>query len=168
VAGALTAGALDLLSALQTADYARAVFRASPKHKDEEAIEHQVALRLERQERLFGRNPGPRLVTVLGEEVLARPVGGADVLQAQVEHLRKLDRRENVEIRVLPLSTGAHAAMEGAFQILDFHDPDDPNIVYLEAHVGARYLQKPAEYAEYQGIWESVYPQSVPLKEFSP
>lgn len=153
---------------LQTADYARAVFRASPKHTDEEAIGHQVALRLERQERLFAHGLGPRLIVVLNEAVLVRPFGGEDVLKAQVEHLRALDQRADVEVGVLPFVAGAYAATEGAFRILDFDDPDDPNIVYLEAHVAARYLQKPDEYAAYQDIWQSVHQQSVPLKEFSP
>lgn len=157
-----------ILGALQTADYAREVFRASPKHADEDAVEHQVALRLERQEKLFARSPGPRLTAVLNEAVLVRPFGGEAVQQAQIEYLRKLERRDNVEIRVLPFAAGAHAATEGAFQILDFDDPDDPNIIYMDAHVGARYLQKPAEYAAYQALWDSVHQRSVPLEEFSP
>jgi hypothetical protein len=107
------------------------------------------------------------LTAVLGEAVLVRPVGGEAVLQAQISHLRELDLSDTVEIKVLPFAVGAHAAMEGAFQILDFNDPDDPNIVYLEAHVGGRYLQKSAEYATYQRIWSLICEQSVPLKEFS-
>jgi len=32
--------------------------------------------------------------------------------------------------------------MAGAFRILDFDDPEDPDVVYLESHVGALYLQR--------------------------
>ena len=46
---------------------------------------------------------------------------------------------------MLPFSVGAHAAMAGAFRILDFDDPDDPDVVYLESHVGALYLEEQHE-----------------------
>jgi hypothetical protein len=151
---------------LQTADYARAVIRAVLWHESDALIEHRVRLRLERQQRLFGANPPPRVLNVLGEEVLTRPVGGVDVQQAQIDHLVQLARRRTVQIRVLPFSVGAHAAMASAFRILDCTDPDDPNIVYLESHVGARYLQKPSDYADYEHMWKQIYAQSVPLKEF--
>jgi len=153
---------------LQTPDYARALFQAGPPYDSEPEIEHQVRLRMERQQRLFGANLVPRLVNVLGEEVLTRQTGGADVIQAQIEHLRQLDRRRSVEIRVLPFSAGAHASTDGAFRIFEFNDPDDPNIVYIEDFVGARYLHKAADYAAYQRIWDLLYAQSVPLKEFLP
>jgi hypothetical protein len=58
--------------------------------------------------------------------------------------------------------------MAGAFQILDFDDPDDPNIVYLEAQIGARYLQRPEEYREYRRTWDCINRMAIPLKEFSP
>ena len=153
---------------MQTEDYARAVFRAGPPHESDAAIEHQVRLRMERQQRLFSASPPARVLNVLGEELLKRQVGGADVFQAQLEHLRRLDRRKTVEIRILPFATGAHAAMEGAFRLMNFADPDDPNFVYLEHHTGASHLQKPATYAAYERLWNLVYAQSVPLKEFSP
>src|SRR5256714_194329 len=71
---------------LQTEQYARAVFGAE-QPAEEEAAERQVKLRLQRQKTLFARKPVPRMVTVLGEGVLTRPVGGEAVLQAPIEDL---------------------------------------------------------------------------------
>ncbi len=153
---------------LQTADYARAVFRAGPRDIADDVIERQVALRLERQETLFDRTPRPRFTTVLNEAVLARSNGGQATMLAQLERLRQLDERRTAEIKVLPFSAGAHPAVAGAFRILDFDDPDDPNIVYLEAQIGGRYLQKPDEYDEYRRIWDLISRTAIPLKEFSP
>jgi transcriptional regulator with XRE-family HTH domain len=150
---------------LQTERYARAVFGAE-RSADEEAADRHVNLRLQRQKTLFARNPPPQLVTVLGEVVLRRPVGGESVLEAQIEHLRKLASNDHVEIRVLPLSVGAHAAMAGAFRILDFDGPDDPDMVYLESHVGALYLEEPHEIDEYRRIFELVRSEAVPIEEF--
>lgn len=150
---------------LQTADYARAVFGAE-QPPDPEAAERHVTLRIQRQQTLFGRTPPPRIVTVLGEGVLTRPVGGERVLQAQIEHLRRLTASETVDIRVLPWSVGAHAAMAGAFRILDFDDPDDPDVVYLESHVGALYLEEPHEVEEYRRIFDLICKDTVPLGEY--
>ena len=151
---------------LQTEEYALAVFGAEKVAPDEEARRH-VTLRAQRQQALYSRDPAPKLVTVLGEGALRRPVGGLDVLTAQVEHLRATVKAGHVEIRVLPFSVGAHAAMAGAFRILDFDDPEDPDIVYLESHVGALYLEELEEVTEYRRIFELIRTDSVPLDEFS-
>src|SRR5215831_15465949 len=150
----------------QTEEYAAAVFGAE-KNADEEGVRRHITLRMQRQSALFDRDPEPRLITVLGEGALTRPVGGPDVLRRQIEHLRDTAQRHHVEVRVLPFSVGAHAAMAGAFRILDFEDPEDPDIVYLESHVGALYLEEPAEVAEYRRIFELIQTDSVPLDEFS-
>jgi transcriptional regulator with XRE-family HTH domain len=151
---------------LQTEEYALAVFGAETVAPDEEARRH-VTLRAQRQKALFTREPAPRLMTVLGEGALLRPVGGMEVLKSQIEHLRSVGQQDNVEIRVLPLTVGAHAAMAGAFRILDFEDPEDPDIVYLESHVGALYLEDDDVVSEYRRIFELVRADSVPLDEFS-
>ncbi|MBO0869292.1 MAG: hypothetical protein J2P15_12050, partial [Micromonosporaceae bacterium] len=99
---------------------------------------------------------------------LTRPVGGARVLAGQLAHLRQLDRRAHLEILVLPWSAGAHAAMAGAFRILDFDDPEDPDVVYLEPHVAAWYMERPAEVAEYRRVFQLVSKVSVPIEEWEP
>jgi transcriptional regulator with XRE-family HTH domain len=148
---------------LQTEQYALAVFGAEQPVDDEAANRH-VTLRMQRQKTLFARTPGPRMLIVLGEAVLNRPVGGKAVFDAQLEHLHRTAEAGRVEINVLPFSTGAHAAMAGAFRILDFDDPDDPDTVYLESHVGALYLEEPHEVAEYRRIFELIRSAAVPLQ----
>jgi len=150
---------------LQTEQYALAVFGAE-QATDDEAAQRHVRLRMQRQRTLFARNPPAQLVTVLGEGVLIRPVGGKAVLDAQIEHLRRTAKRGHVEIRVLPFAAGAHAAMAGAFRILDFVDPDDPDTVYLESHVGALYLEEEHEVAEYRRIFAAIRRDSIPLSKY--
>jgi transcriptional regulator with XRE-family HTH domain len=147
---------------LQTEAYALAVFGAAKVASDDEARRH-VTLRQQRQRALFAREPAPQLVVVLGEGALTRPVGGPAVLEAQLDHLRQAAKLDNVDIRVLPWSVGAHAAMAGAFRILDFDDPEDPDIVYLESHVGALYLEEDEEVAEYRRIFDLICNDAVPL-----
>ena len=145
--------------------YARAVFAAEGP-PDPEAADRHVKLRLQRQQTLFNRRPAPGLVTVLGEGAVTRPVGGEAVLKAQIEHLCRVARRGNVQIKVLPWSVGAHAAMAGAFRILDFDDPQDPDVVYLESHVGALYLQEAAEVDEYRRIFDLISKDAIPVEEY--
>jgi len=86
----------------------------------------------------------------------------------QLGHLEvpQVARQEHVEIRVLPWSAGAHAAMAGAFRIMDFEDPEDPDVVYLESHVGAVYLEEPAEVREYRRIFAMICEVSVPIADY--
>jgi transcriptional regulator with XRE-family HTH domain len=150
---------------LQTEQYARAVFGAE-QPADAEAADRHVKLRMQRQHALFARVPGPDVVTVLGEGALTRPVGGEAVLKAQIEHLHRVAQRGNVEIRVLPFSVGAHAAMAGAFRIMDFDDAEDPDVVYLETHVGAMYLEEPDEVDEYRRIFQLIRNEAIPVKDY--
>lgn len=147
----------------QTEAYARALFAATGATQ----IDEQVRLRLRRQRNLFTRRPAPKLVTVLNEAALVRPVGGDAVLKGQIEHLRRVaEQHDNVDIRILPWSIGAHAAMTGAFRILTFDEPDDPDVVYLEQHVGALYLEDPAEVDEYRRIFASLVAAAVPVIDY--
>jgi hypothetical protein len=150
---------------LQTEQYAQAVFGAE-QPADTEAAQRHVKLRMQRQKTLFARRPAPMLVTVLGEGALTRPVGGKAVLKAQIEHLRSVAQHHNVQIKVLPWSVGAHAAMAGAFRIMDFDDPDDPDVVYLESHVGALYLEEATEVDEYRRIFELINSKATPVQDY--
>lgn len=152
---------------LQTAEYATAVYQAERPDEDPQTIERHVNLRLERQEELFGRTPPPQLTVVLGQNVLTRRVGGSTVLAAQIEHLRQLDKRGYVDIRVLPFNAGAHAAMAGAFRILKSGNSEDPDVVYLEVLVGAHYLEKATELKAYRRIFDLIYEQAIPISGFS-
>jgi transcriptional regulator with XRE-family HTH domain len=150
---------------LQTEQDAGAVFGAE-QPAEAEAADRHVKLRMQRQQALFARVPGPEVVTVLGEGALCRPVGGEVVLKGQLEHLRKVSRRDNFDIRVLPFSVGAHAAMAGAFRIMDFDDDEDPDVVYLETHVGAMYLEEPDEVDEYRRIFQLIRNEAIPVEDY--
>lgn len=154
---------------LQTPEYVRALRRTVKPDDTEDGIESQVKLRLERQQTVFTRTPPLRVVAVLGAGVLARAVGGANAMAEQISRLHELNRRDHIDIRVLPWNVGAHPAMHiGAFTILDFHDDADPAVVYLESHTGARYLEKRDELVEYRRIFERIYNQTIPIEQHLP
>jgi Domain of unknown function (DUF5753) len=134
---------------LQTEAYARAVMAAAMRaDADDQEIDRQVAVRLERQKRLTAPD-APALWAVMSEAVLRRQVGGPDVMAAQLAHIGQLAARPNVTVQVLPFTAGAHPAMLGSFTLMQFPDPADRDVVYLEAETGALYLEKPEDVARY-------------------
>lgn len=132
---------------LQTADYARAVFRGG-RVVDEAAMERRVEARMARQRILDRENP-PYLWALVDEAALRRHVGGPDVMRAQLHHLADAAARPNITIQVLPFAAGAHAAMESAFTILEFHAADDPTLVYVENIAADTYLELDEQVAGY-------------------
>jgi transcriptional regulator with XRE-family HTH domain len=141
---------------LQTAEYAEAVILAAYPNTTRDELERRVTFRHERQERLSSSTP-PRLHFVLNEAVLRRPVGGADAFRKQLDHLAEVTQLAHVEVQVLPLSVGAHAAMGQTFRVVRFPDNEAGlDFVYLENDRGALYLERPADVECYQTIFGQV------------
>lgn len=134
---------------LQTEEYARAVHRAQLFNATEEEIERLVRVRMARQE-FLSSDDAPQLWLVLNEAVIRRTVGGRDVMRKQLKRLIEASRQPNMTLQVVPFNAGAHPAMDGPFKLLGFPEPTDPQIVYIEYHTGALYLEKPAEVARYR------------------
>ena len=134
---------------LQTEAYARAVMAAAMRaDADDEEMERQIAVRLERQKRLTAPD-APTLWAVMNEAVLRRQVGGPQVMAEQLGHIGQLAARPNVTVQMLPFTAGAHPAMLGSFTVMQFPDPADRDVVYLEAETGALYLEKPVDVRRY-------------------
>ncbi len=139
---------------LQTEDYARAVHRASLINATDEEIEQQVKVRMARQELLTAPD-APQAWLVLNEAVIRRVIGGHAVMHAQLTRLAEASASlPNTTVQVVAFDAGAHASMDGSFNILSFPDPSDPVVVYLEYHTGALYLEKPQETARYRLIFD--------------
>jgi transcriptional regulator with XRE-family HTH domain len=106
---------------LQTADYARAVFRTRFGVTDE-WIDEQVAARLKRQD-IMERDQPTQLWVIVDEFVLRRAVGGAHVMREQVGHLIEMSQQPHVSVQVITSSGGAHLGLcAGGFAIADFDD----------------------------------------------
>ncbi|MBE1537657.1 helix-turn-helix domain-containing protein [Actinomadura algeriensis] len=97
-------GETFVVGLLQTEEYARVL------------LQSQLALegRLKRQQ-ILKRNPPPRLIVVLAEVVLARDVGGPEVMHGQCRHLLEASHWENVALQIAP--TAYYRGVSGAFSI---------------------------------------------------
>lgn len=146
---------------LQTEAYARAAINATPIGKASvDDVDKKVAVRLSRQELLTGAAP-VRLHAILDEAVLRRVVGGTETMAEQCRALLTQSKMPNITLQVLPFSVGAHAAMDGEFSILEFPDPKDPDVVYLEEKTSGLILEEPGELKCYTEIFELLTDQAL-------
>ncbi|GGU77608.1 hypothetical protein GCM10010211_49420 [Streptomyces albospinus] len=94
----------------QTEAHARAVLSVGRTLRSAEQLEERLDSRLMRQRRL--RQPdGPVSRVVLDESILLRPVGGPDVMRAQLARLLETADDPRITVQVLPFSSGAHGAV---------------------------------------------------------
>jgi transcriptional regulator with XRE-family HTH domain len=114
---------------LQTQEYARALLLGVGNSQDRAA--RKLAARMQRQ-RILENDVRPDLNFIIGEAALLRPVGGTEVMREQIEALRKLSREKDINLYILPFSAGPHRALGNAFTILQFPNPDSPDMLYLE------------------------------------
>ena len=129
---------------LQTADYARALFRVSQLRRTEDQIEMLIAARMVRQQRLTDDDP-LGLSAIVDEAVLRRPVGSTEIMCAQLRHMVECAELPHVTLQALPISAGAHLGMDGAFLILSFSEAAEPDAVYIEHPPGAPHFQDGAD-----------------------
>lgn len=151
---------------LQTPEYSRAIIEKGVQVRDsEELILESVNFRQRRQEKLTGENPAD-FQAVINEAALHRQVGGAEGHRAQLDYLLTLSQRENFDIRVLPFSSGAHAASYGSFVLLDYSVVGrDYALAYIEYSGGAIYLEAEEEISMHRQMFDSLWQDSAPGTE---
>jgi transcriptional regulator with XRE-family HTH domain len=140
----------------QTEEYARAVTVLGHRSAPSAEIERRVSLRLQRQEILTRPDALPRVWAVIDESALRRPLGGRNVMRAQLSRLLELTELPQVTLQVMPFDRGGHSAAGGSFAILRFAEPELPDIVYIEQLTGALYLDRPEETDHYREVMNSL------------
>ncbi|MDF5753219.1 helix-turn-helix transcriptional regulator [Spongiactinospora sp. TRM90649] len=149
---------------LQTAGYARAVISLGDIGVSESRVERGVELRMGRQQILHRAHP-PRLWAVLDEAALRRPIGGAAVMRAQIQHLIEAADMPHITIQILPFTAGGHAASGGPITILRLPERVLPDVVYLEQLASALYPDRPADVAHYTHVMNRLATEAAPAVE---
>jgi transcriptional regulator with XRE-family HTH domain len=138
---------------LQTEDYTRAVIRGILPHATSEQVETRVSARMERQALLTGDQP-PHLWAIMDEAAVRRVVGGRTVMRGQLERLQEAAALPHVTVQVIPYDAGAHPGMPGSFIVLEFPDPADRSLVYLDSMAGDLFLEDNGEIRRYILMFE--------------
>jgi transcriptional regulator with XRE-family HTH domain len=137
---------------LQTEDYARAVVQSSSP----EEAQARVTARINRQAVLHGARP-LKLHAVLDESVLHHVIGSRGVLRAQLQRLVELAKLPNVAIQVLPFDAAdVLKYLTGPAVVMEFPDPTDEPVVYLENWAGDLYVEKADVVQRYISIFEDL------------
>jgi hypothetical protein len=150
---------------LQTEEYARTVARdIGPGSLKLDQAHAFVEIKMIRQKEVLRRPISPpRVIAVIDESVIRRPVGGAGAMARQLRHLIAIARMPNVEIQIVPFRLGVHPGLRGPFTILRFFDPSDPEVLYLE-HAGGDMMsrEEPHVVDEYRTDFEKLRRISMP------
>ncbi|GAB3159439.1 helix-turn-helix transcriptional regulator [Micromonospora sonneratiae] len=129
---------------LQTEEYARATLGARWTNRQSSEVERRVAVRLRRQQ-VLRYQPPPACQLVLGEAALRCQVGSPEVFTGQLARLVQLIDEGRVSIQVLPFTAGPAASELGQFVLLDFPNPEDPPVGYIEHLVSGQLIEEPTE-----------------------
>jgi transcriptional regulator with XRE-family HTH domain len=142
---------IDLVpGVLQTETYMRRVIQASRPDLSDAEVQQRVEVRLARQERLGAEDHPLEIWVVLDEAAIRRVVGGKKVMRAQLQHLLKQGDLPNVTIQVLPFDIGEHPIIGDKLTLIEFADPADPFVVYLENSASCVCLEEPEEVRSYR------------------
>lgn len=147
--------ALIVPGLLQTPEYAKAVIRSVNTDLSPEEYQARLKLRMTRQSLLKDAHP-PRYHVVLDEAVLRRPIGGQEVMREQLNLLIDSAEYPNITLQILPFAIGEHSGLTGSFTTLNFDDPADPPIVYLEHFTGDFHLENREEVQRYVSLFDRV------------
>jgi transcriptional regulator with XRE-family HTH domain len=143
---------------LQIGAYARALLSTKVGATEDE-VDQLVTARLERQT-ILDRDDPPLLWVLIDEGAIHRPVGGREVMHAQVEHLIEMASRPNVMIQVVPAEVGAHQGLAGAFVIADFAKA--PSIVYLETALTGLVVERAEDVAAVTLTYDTLKTEALP------
>lgn len=130
---------------LQTSRYARAIMSAGGVPPEE--VETRVAVRLGRQDVITRADP-VQLLALIDEPVLQRRIGGPEVFREQLQAVLATGERDNVEVRIIPLSTGWHPALEGSFVLLEGRDRSP--VVHIENRRSGQFFHEHDDVRAYQ------------------
>ena len=90
---------------LQTPAYMRTLITSRCPTLDRETIELHIEARSNRQA-LLDKTPLVQFSFIIGEDALRNPLGGAETMREQLEHLLPVGTQRNVEIQVMPSACG--------------------------------------------------------------
>ncbi|MFD6156673.1 helix-turn-helix domain-containing protein [Nocardia sp. NPDC060256] len=140
---------------LQTMEYATAVIDTSMPKVEAAIMEDRARARMDRAANLTKEEP-LELWVVMDEAAIRRTVGGPAVMHGQLDRLLQETKRKNVILQILPFEAGAHPGMAGSFTLLDFHDPADPELVYVEGIAGDELIEGHPEIRRFGVIFDQL------------
>ncbi|HEV8567036.1 MAG TPA: helix-turn-helix transcriptional regulator [Actinoplanes sp.] len=145
---------------LQTEDYARAVIRGVVPAISPEDVQRRVEVRMQRQI-VFQRPTPMQLWAIMDEAAIRREVGGPSVMHVQLQHLVQASASQHIKVQVVPFGAGAHPGMPGSCIVMDFADPFDAPLVYLDSLAGDLFLEAADDVERFSATFERIAAQAL-------
>lgn len=141
---------------LQTEAYARAVIGTT---RSGVAADEAVAARLARWEVVTRDDNPPRVVVILDDSALRRPVGGPEVMHEQLTALVKAIERPNISVFIVPAHVGAYAGLDGPVALATAHGR---TVGLRDAPGAGDVVEDPAVVDLLERQWEAVREYALP------
>lgn len=107
---------------LQTTAYALAVMRTHQPSATDEELERWLEVRATRQLIIIRQEP-ITFRAIVDEAAIKRTMVDKETGATQLAYLAQAAQRPNLELRILPQSSGLHASMSGSFEVLKLKEP---------------------------------------------
>jgi transcriptional regulator with XRE-family HTH domain len=146
---------------LQTADYARAVTRATTPFAASEEVEEKVTARMERGQ-LLDDADRPEFWVILHELVIRQPTMNSAAMAEQLNHIVELSRQGRVLTQVVPLNAGTHPFMMGMTRFMTFADA--PPLLYQEGLHHGQLFDDPSFVRKYMKSYDLLRAAALPPK----
>lgn len=146
---------------LQIEEYASAILRVfHGETSAPERVDALVDLRTRRRELLTSEH-APKFSFVLDESVIHRLVGSPSIMRQQLENLVNVAKLPNVVIQVVPFTAGQHPGMKGPFEVVEFDDTPDENILFIEEQNGTFISDDPKKTDSYLEAFRRIAEKSL-------
>lgn len=77
-------------------------------------------------------------------------------MRGQLDRLVKATKAPNITVQVISFDAGAHPGMPGQFIVLDFADPLDTDLIYIDSMAGDLFLESDADIARYRTVFDNL------------
>lgn len=145
----------------QTAAYAGALFRASPTIPAE-LVDAEVQARMQRAGILNRKDP-PKIVALLEEAVLHRPIGGGDTLCDQLTHLKAVAQFPNVVVQIVPTEAACGPGLMSAFALARL--PNGVDVVTVDSSLTGRTTMEPRPVEEIKQRFDVIRADALPRRQ---
>ncbi|GAB3435809.1 helix-turn-helix domain-containing protein [Flindersiella endophytica] len=149
---------------LQTPDYARAIIEAVEPGSSRSDIDTAVALRMERQAKVWAGQEPPEALFLIDEAALWRMPGTPEARRAQLGRLH--NPPPTVTLQIVPFSAGPHPSL-GTYLIFDLKlDATNARGVYVEGSAAQKgYITEDEPHIEaYELVFEQTRAKALPPK----
>ena len=149
---------------LQTDAYAKAQIALLGAESPRAEIEARLSARKRRREALMSRPDRPRLLALLDESVLRRPIGGAAVFAAQLRQLSSLALRGTVEVRMIPFSLDAPVTNNASFDLLSLNTTRENMVLYRESGLADELIEDGPTTLRHRARFDKVWSEAISEK----